>query len=224
MREVLEQGRSSILLVPEIGLTPAVAADLHQVFGDEVAILHSGAVRCGAGGAVASHKARRGAGGGGHPLGSVRAGQRSGAALLSMRNRIRLTSRKKRRATTPAMSRSCGQKWRGRCGAGLGHAVARVLLQREEKQVCPGGAARPGGAAPAAGGRDRRHAAGVSGNGAGAGDLAQAGGGDSRAAGKKRAGHGAAQPARIFPGGVVPRLRQDVAMQELRRVDDAPQA
>jgi primosomal protein N' (replication factor Y) (superfamily II helicase) len=42
MRKVLEQGRSSILLVPEIGLTPAVAADLHQVFGDEVAILHSG--------------------------------------------------------------------------------------------------------------------------------------------------------------------------------------
>jgi len=42
MRQVLEQGRSAILLVPEIGLTPAVAADLHQVFGDEVAILHSG--------------------------------------------------------------------------------------------------------------------------------------------------------------------------------------
>ncbi|HLX82542.1 MAG TPA: primosomal protein N' [Terriglobales bacterium] len=42
MRHVLDSGRSSILLVPEIGLTPAVAADLHQVFGDEVAILHSG--------------------------------------------------------------------------------------------------------------------------------------------------------------------------------------
>ena len=42
MRQVLNQGRSSILLVPEIGLTPAVAADLHQIFGDEVAILHSG--------------------------------------------------------------------------------------------------------------------------------------------------------------------------------------
>ncbi len=42
MREVMDAGRSSILLVPEIGLTPAVAADLHQVFGDEVAILHSG--------------------------------------------------------------------------------------------------------------------------------------------------------------------------------------
>ena len=42
MRAVLEAGRSAILLVPEIGLTPAVAADLHQLFGDEVAILHSG--------------------------------------------------------------------------------------------------------------------------------------------------------------------------------------
>jgi len=41
MRSVLEAGRSAILLVPEIGLTPAAAADLHQIFGDEVAILHS---------------------------------------------------------------------------------------------------------------------------------------------------------------------------------------
>jgi primosomal protein N' (replication factor Y) len=41
MGSVLEAGRSAILLVPEIGLTPAVAADLHQIFGDEVAILHS---------------------------------------------------------------------------------------------------------------------------------------------------------------------------------------
>jgi len=42
MHAVLQAGRSAILLVPEIGLTPAVAADLHQIFGDEVAILHSG--------------------------------------------------------------------------------------------------------------------------------------------------------------------------------------
>jgi primosomal protein N' (replication factor Y) (superfamily II helicase) len=41
MRAVLDAGRSAILLVPEIGLTPAVAADLHKIFGDEVAILHS---------------------------------------------------------------------------------------------------------------------------------------------------------------------------------------
>jgi primosomal protein N' (replication factor Y) len=41
MQAVLESGRCAILLVPEIGLTPAAAANLHQVFGDEVAILHS---------------------------------------------------------------------------------------------------------------------------------------------------------------------------------------
>ena len=42
MHAVLQAGRSAILLVPEIGLTPAVAADLYQIFGDQVAILHSG--------------------------------------------------------------------------------------------------------------------------------------------------------------------------------------
>ncbi len=41
MQSVLASGRGSILLVPEIGLTPAVAADLHNIFGDAVAILHS---------------------------------------------------------------------------------------------------------------------------------------------------------------------------------------
>ena len=41
MKSVLDSGRSAILLVPEIGLTPAVAADVHQVFGNEVALLHS---------------------------------------------------------------------------------------------------------------------------------------------------------------------------------------
>ena len=41
MKSVLDAGRSAILLVPEIGLTPAIAAEVHHVFGDEVAILHS---------------------------------------------------------------------------------------------------------------------------------------------------------------------------------------
>lgn len=41
MQAVLESGRAAILLVPEIGLTPAAAANLYQVFGDQVAILHS---------------------------------------------------------------------------------------------------------------------------------------------------------------------------------------
>ena len=42
MQKVLAEGRSAIMLVPEIGLTPAAAAQLHQAFGSEVAILHSG--------------------------------------------------------------------------------------------------------------------------------------------------------------------------------------
>ena len=41
MQKVLAARRSAIMLVPEIGLTPAAAAQLHQVFGEEVAILHS---------------------------------------------------------------------------------------------------------------------------------------------------------------------------------------
>jgi primosomal protein N' (replication factor Y) len=41
MQRVLDAGRSAILLVPEIGLTPSAAAHLHLVFGDQVAILHS---------------------------------------------------------------------------------------------------------------------------------------------------------------------------------------
>jgi primosomal protein N' (replication factor Y) len=41
MQRSLEAGFSSILLVPEIGLTPAMAAQLHAAFAGEVALLHS---------------------------------------------------------------------------------------------------------------------------------------------------------------------------------------
>ena len=41
MQDVLAGGQSAILLVPEIGLTPQAAANLHEIFGDQVAILHS---------------------------------------------------------------------------------------------------------------------------------------------------------------------------------------
>ncbi len=41
MQQALDLGRSAILLVPEIGLTPAMAAQLHSAFGSHVALLHS---------------------------------------------------------------------------------------------------------------------------------------------------------------------------------------
>lgn len=41
MRGALDLGRTAILLVPEIGLTPQMAAQLHHAFASEVALLHS---------------------------------------------------------------------------------------------------------------------------------------------------------------------------------------
>ncbi len=41
MQRTLDRGQSAILLVPEIGLTPAAAAQLDATFGDKVALLHS---------------------------------------------------------------------------------------------------------------------------------------------------------------------------------------
>jgi len=41
MRRALDQGRTSILLVPEIGLTPQMAGLLDSAFGSRVAVLHS---------------------------------------------------------------------------------------------------------------------------------------------------------------------------------------
>ena len=137
----------------------------------------------------------------GNAVGGVRAGQRSGAHHRRRGAGFVLQAGRDAALSRARRGGDAGEDGgRGR-RAGLGHALAGVLLQREEKQVCAGRVARPGGAASAAGSRDCRHAAGVSGDRAGAGDLAQAGGGNSRAAGEKRAGHGAAQPARIFSGG-----------------------
>ncbi len=42
IREILDQGRSAILLVPEISLTPQMVNFFTSLFGDRVAVLHSG--------------------------------------------------------------------------------------------------------------------------------------------------------------------------------------
>ena len=42
MRRALDAGRSALLLVPEIGLTPAMAGQMFAAFGGQVALLHSG--------------------------------------------------------------------------------------------------------------------------------------------------------------------------------------
>src|ERR1039458_7266289 len=42
MQRALDAGRSALLLVPEIGLTPAMAGQMFAAFGAQVALLHSG--------------------------------------------------------------------------------------------------------------------------------------------------------------------------------------
>src|SRR3970282_482653 len=42
LRAEVEQGRGAIVLVPEIALTPQTVARVRGVFGDTVAVLHSG--------------------------------------------------------------------------------------------------------------------------------------------------------------------------------------
>jgi primosomal protein N' (replication factor Y) len=42
MQRALDAGRSALLLVPEIGLTPAMAGQMFAAFGTQVALLHSG--------------------------------------------------------------------------------------------------------------------------------------------------------------------------------------
>ena len=42
IQQVLEQGKTAIMMVPEISLTPQTVERFRQRFGDRVAILHSG--------------------------------------------------------------------------------------------------------------------------------------------------------------------------------------
>ena len=112
MRTVLEAGRSAILLVPEIGLTPTVAADLHQVFGDEVAILHSALSESGARRAVASHQARGGAHGGGYAFGGIRARLRPGTDHRRRRTGLLLQAGRDAALPRPRRSRDARQDGR----------------------------------------------------------------------------------------------------------------
>lgn len=41
LREVLEKGKGGLVLVPEIGLTPQIVKRFYQIFGDDIAVLHS---------------------------------------------------------------------------------------------------------------------------------------------------------------------------------------
>ena len=76
----LEQGRSAVLLVPEIALTPQLIATLVGYFGKTVAVLHSGLRGHRALRRVAANPPGRRSGCDRHPLGGVCAGAAAGPA------------------------------------------------------------------------------------------------------------------------------------------------
>lgn len=41
LKQVLEKGKGGLILVPEIGLTPQIVKRFYQIFGDDIAVLHS---------------------------------------------------------------------------------------------------------------------------------------------------------------------------------------
>ena len=204
----LAAGRSALLLVPEIALTPAMAGQFFARFGDRVAILHSAFTDARARRAVAAHPLRRGRSGGGDALRRVRAGAQSGPDRGGRRAR-----RSYKQEETPRYNGRDVAIVRAQAAGAcvvLGSATPSLesRYNARARQVHAARTAGPHrGAADAAGGADR-HAPGVSGN-AQAGHLfAPAARGDLRASGERRADHAAAQPPRIFQFRGLPRLRR----------------
>ena len=224
MRTVLEAGRSAILLVPEIGLTPAVAADLHQVFGDEVAILHSALTDQER--AEQWHRIKRGEA-------RMVVGTRSAVfapvsdlALIIVDEEQDSSYKQEETPRYHARDVAVMRAKMANAVVVLGSATPSLesYYNAKKNKYALHRTARPRGAAPAARSRIDRHAAGISGDRAGAGSLAQAGGRNPRAARAQRTSDDPAEPARLFSSGSVPHLRQDARVQELRHRHDAPQA
>ena len=161
-RACAARGRGVLLLVPEIALTPAVAALFRAAFGDRVAIQHSGLsdgerhdqwqrIRRGDVDVVVGTRSAVFA-----PLRSARADRRRrGARRLVQAGREPALPRPRRRGRPRAAGRRARR-------ARLGDAVARELPQRADR---PLRAARRSSGACSIGRwptvRDRRHARGV---------------------------------------------------------------
>ena len=159
--------------------------------------------------AVEAHPQWRVPHGGRHALGHLRAGARSGAHRGRRRARPLLQAGGDAALPRSRRRGDAGQDVQRRRGAGLGHSVAGDLLQRGAGQVSSAGAAGAHREAAAAGSRNPRHARGIPAHPQRRSAVAQAGGGDWRAPGAQRAGHGAAEPARLLGVRALPRMRRD---------------
>ncbi len=110
----LERGLGSIVLVPEIALTPQTLGRFRARFGERVALLHSGLSDAERRDERERIATRRGAGRRRRALGGVRAGARARADRASTRSTTPRTSRTRIRATTPAPSPRSARRSRAR--------------------------------------------------------------------------------------------------------------
>ena len=161
---VRESGRSVLMLVPEIALTPVMASLFRETFGERVADPAQRALRRRAARPVAAHPPRRHRRRRRHAVGGVRA-----ARARRPDHRRRGARRVVQAGGEPALprprrghrARTAGQR-AGR--ARVGDAVDGELLQREHRTL-RARRARAARARSAAGGGDRRrHARGVRGS------------------------------------------------------------
>ena len=180
MRAVLEAGARPFCWFLRLGLTPAVAADLHQLFGDEVAILHSALSDKER--AEQWHRIKRGEA-------RMVVGTRSAVfapvadlALVIVDEEQDPSYKQEEMPRYHARDVAVMRAKMANAAVVLGSATPSLesYFNAQEGQVHVARTARPGGAAAAAGGRDHRHAAGVSGDRKRAGHLAQAGAKKSR--------------------------------------------
>ena len=102
-------GRGVLLLVPEIALTPAVAALFRGAFGERVAIQHSGLSDGERHDQWHADPPRRRGRGGRRALGGIRARRPTSVSSSSTRSTRLLTNRRRRRATTRATWRWCAR-------------------------------------------------------------------------------------------------------------------
>jgi hypothetical protein len=228
LREVVQrQGRGAIVLVPEIALTPQTVARFRAEFGDIVAVLHSAlsdgerydAWRALRAGTAASRSVR------------ARPSSRplpTSAPSSWTRSTRPATSSRRRRATTPARSRSCAPAQVGAVcvlGSATPALESWVNAQRGATAAEPAGAR--GRAAAAA--RARSWTCAASGreesNGRCRARAAHPGGSSSTrctSGSPRRAEHPAAEPPRLRQLRAVPRLRPRLALPEVQRLPHLP--
>ena len=174
MQRALDRGMSSILLVPEIGLTPQTVGLLDAAFGEQGGAAALGADAGGAQRAVAADQAGRGADCGGDAVGDFCAGAGAGADSGGRGARPELQAGGDAALQRARCGRDAGQAGGSGGGAGVGDAFAGELAELGAGEVCAHRDQGPGDEPAAARGGTDRHAARVQGDGEGAAFFAVA--------------------------------------------------